>query len=63
MAKYRVEIDYYDEEAEQDCTHSYAIECDSEEEAYESWSNGSYYGDDIIYDTVFNVRVEKIEEA
>ena len=59
MAKYRVEIDYYDEEAEQDCTHSYAIECDSEEEAYESWS----YGVDIIYDTVFNVRVEKIEET
>jgi len=59
MTKYRVEIDYYDEKAKEDCTHSYEIECDSEDEAYESWS----YGVDVLYDTVSDVRVEKVKEA
>ena len=56
---YRVEIDYYDEDLKQQKTHSYEIECDSEDQAYESWS----YGVDIMYDTVSDVRVEKVKEA
>ena len=56
---YRVEIDYYDEYFEEEKTLSYLTECDSEDQAYDSWS----YGVDIMYDTVSDVRVEKVEEA
>ena len=59
MATYRVEIDYWDEYLEEDKTHIFLTECETEEEAYDSWS----YGEDIAYDTVCNVRVEKIDEA
>lgn len=58
MARYRVEIDYYDEYYEQDSTHSFEVECDTEEQAYDSWN----YGEDIAYDTVSDVRVQKLEE-
>jgi len=57
--KYRVEIDYYDEYFDENKTLSYVTECDSEDQAYDSWS----YGEDIPYDTVNDVRVEKIEET
>lgn len=59
MATYRVEIDYYDEYLKEERTHSFLTECDTEEQAYDSWS----YGEDIAYDTVSDVRVLKLEET
>ena len=59
MATYRVEIDYYDEYLKEERTHSFLTECDTEEQAYDSWS----YGEDIAYDTVSDVRVVNLEET
>ena len=53
MATYRVEIDYWDEYLEEQKTHTFLTECDTEDQAHESWS----YGEDIAYDTVSDVRV------
>jgi hypothetical protein len=55
---YRVEIDYYDEYLGEEKTYSYEYECDTEDQAYESWS----YGEDIVSDTVTDVRVIKLKE-
>ena len=59
MATYQVEIDYYDEHLEEERTYSFLTECDTEEQAYDSWS----YGEDIGYDTVSDVRVTLHKES
>lgn len=57
MTTFKVEIDYWDEYFEEERTHTFLIDCDTEDQAHESWS----YGEDIAYDTVSDVRVTKVE--